>query len=207
MTVTRALMSVALVATLAAAPLAQAVADPPRWAPAHGHRDKHGHHKHGNKHRHVHTDVVVVERYVVVEPRTRVVTCDRPTISRDLVGGTLGGALGGLIGSRFGQGQGKIVAAVGGTILGVFAGQHVARSIDWADEACAQRALEVAETGQPIAWQDPDAGAYQITPTRTWQSGGAYCREYTAQATVGGSPAQMYGTACRQPDGTWRFRS
>ena len=85
--------------------------------------------------------MVVVERYVVVEPRTRVVTCDRPTISRDLVGGTLGGALGGLIGSRFGQGQGKIVAAVGGTILGVFAGQHVARSIDWADEACAQRVV------------------------------------------------------------------
>jgi Spy/CpxP family protein refolding chaperone len=50
MTVTRALMSVALVATLAAAPLAQAVADPPRWAPAHGHRDKHGHHKHPCRH-------------------------------------------------------------------------------------------------------------------------------------------------------------
>lgn len=33
---------------------------------------------------------------------------------------------------------------------------------------------------------------------------GRYCREYQATVTVGGMPQPSYGTACLQPDGTWR---
>lgn len=39
-------------------------------------------------------------------------------------------------------------------------------------------------------------------PYRT--SDGRYCREYQAQVIVNGAPQQSYGTACRQPDGSWR---
>lgn len=35
----------------------------------------------------------------------------------------------------------------------------------------------------------------------------AYCREYTTTVYVNGRPAQTYGTACLQPDGTWRIVS
>ncbi|HZS85111.1 MAG TPA: hypothetical protein VFA50_19710 [Stellaceae bacterium] len=31
------------------------------------------------------------------------------------------------------------------------------------------------------------------------------CREYTTTSIVGGQPQQLYGTACLQPDGTWRI--
>jgi hypothetical protein len=31
------------------------------------------------------------------------------------------------------------------------------------------------------------------------------CREYRASATIDGRPQQTYGTACLQPDGTWRI--
>lgn len=34
-----------------------------------------------------------------------------------------------------------------------------------------------------------------------------YCREYTSTANINGKPVQTYGTACRQPDGTWRIVS
>lgn len=34
-----------------------------------------------------------------------------------------------------------------------------------------------------------------------------YCREYTATATIDGRPIPTYGTACRQPDGSWRIVS
>ena len=34
-----------------------------------------------------------------------------------------------------------------------------------------------------------------------------YCREYTSTATVGGRPVETYGTACRQPDGSWKIVS
>lgn len=32
-----------------------------------------------------------------------------------------------------------------------------------------------------------------------------YCREYTSEADVNGRIQQVYGTACMQPDGTWRI--
>lgn len=39
-------------------------------------------------------------------------------------------------------------------------------------------------------------------PYRT--SDGQYCREYQAQVMVNGAPQASYGTACQQPDGSWR---
>ena len=39
-------------------------------------------------------------------------------------------------------------------------------------------------------------------PYRT--SDGHYCREYQAQVMVNGAPQPSYGTACQQPDGSWR---
>jgi len=36
---------------------------------------------------------------------------------------------------------------------------------------------------------------------------GRYCREYTAQSTVGGETVQTYGTACLRPDGDWEIVS
>jgi hypothetical protein len=40
-------------------------------------------------------------------------------------------------------------------------------------------------------------------PYRT--SDGRYCREYTATTVVGGVAQSSYGTACLQPDGSWRI--
>ena len=31
------------------------------------------------------------------------------------------------------------------------------------------------------------------------------CREYRTVATIDGRSERLYGTACRQPDGSWRF--
>lgn len=35
----------------------------------------------------------------------------------------------------------------------------------------------------------------------------AYCREYTSTVLVNGRPVESYGTACLQPDGSWRIVS
>ena len=34
-----------------------------------------------------------------------------------------------------------------------------------------------------------------------------YCREYTKSVTIGGNEEEVYGTACRQADGTWEIVS
>jgi surface antigen len=64
-------------------------------------------------------------------------------------------------------------------------------------------------SGQSVAWQNPDSGnAGTVMPTRTYQTAsGQYCREYQQTISVGGERHQSYGTACRQPDGTWRIIS
>jgi surface antigen len=45
-----------------------------------------------------------------------------------------------------------------------------------------------------------------MKPMRSWEvADGRYCREYQTVATVGGRRQQAYGTACRQPDGSWQM--
>jgi hypothetical protein len=34
-----------------------------------------------------------------------------------------------------------------------------------------------------------------------------YCREYTKNVQIGNRTEQSYGTACQQPDGSWRIQS
>lgn len=42
-------------------------------------------------------------------------------------------------------------------------------------------------------------------PVKTVKIDERYCREYTRDVIVDGKPAQAYGTACRQPDGSWKI--
>lgn len=125
--------------------------------------------------------------------------------------GTLGGAaLGGGIAALAGGGTGAIVGAtLGGALLGGVIGNRLdARDKQMATQN-AQQAFNSSQTGQTSVWNNPDTGnSGTITPTRTYQlASGTYCREYHQTITVGGEQQQAYGTACRQPDGTWKIQS
>jgi surface antigen len=82
--------------------------------------------------------------------------------------------------------------------------------LDAADKKRAQeaasRALESAPSGTAVAWNNPDSGnSGTVTPTHTYQTAsGQYCREYQQKIVVGGETHQAHGTACRQPDGSWK---
>jgi surface antigen len=126
------------------------------------------------------------------------------------VGGLGGAAAGGLLAAALG-GRGEAIAA--GVILGGLLGGAIGDRLDAADRAQAQaaaaRALESVPSGQSVAWHNPDSGhTGSVTPVRTYQTAtGQYCREYQQTITIGGEKHQSYGTACRQPDGTWRIVS
>lgn len=123
---------------------------------------------------------------------------------RELIGTLVGGAVGGVMGSTIGKGSGRTAAIVGGTVLGVLVGGSVGRSMDEVDRLYVDHALETVPNRDSLAWQNPDTrAAYEVTPLATYQDGGRYCREYTATAWVAGKEQQIYGTACRQPDGSW----
>ncbi len=128
-------------------------------------------------------------------------------------GGTLIGAgFGALIGSQFGSGTGKLVGVAIGTLAGAMIGGEVGRSLDRADRLAAksntQYTLERAPTGKrgPI-WRNPDRRTRGYTvPTSTYTTNaGVYCREYQQVIVIGGKKQEAYGTACRQPDGSWKI--
>lgn len=127
--------------------------------------------------------------------------------------GTLGGAsAGGLIGSQIGHGSGNAAATLTGVLLGGFIGNRLGSTVDESDRRQAsyaeQRAYS-APVGQQITWNNPQNGnTGTITPVRDgYANNGAYCREFQQTIVVGGQQKQGYGTACQQPDGSWKIVS
>lgn len=122
-------------------------------------------------------------------------------------GAVLGGVLGGVLGSNVGSGQGRTAAIIGGTLLGAMVGSEVGRYMDETDELKSQQALEMNRDRQTSQWHNPNTGAdISTTPVNTYQtSDGNYCREYQTDIEVDGRRQKGYGTACRQPDGTWKI--
>ena len=163
-------------------------ADPPSWAPTHGWRAKQ---KHKQK------------RYAnYTEPYG----LDLGRCNRVILGGMLGGATGAALGTTVDKDDGRTAAIVGGTIVGVLVGGTIGRYMDSVDQNCVGQTLEHAQDGGSIAWRNPDnGGAYQVTPKATYQTGdGRTCRDYVTEIWIDDQKQQALGTACRQPDGSWK---
>ncbi len=171
---------------------------PPRWAPAHGYRWK----KRTRRQYRNRPVRYVVSRTVYAAPRhTGYVYTDRT-----VAGGLIGAALGALTGSHIGKGSGRTAAIVGGAVIGALVGGNIGQGMDRTDAVYASRALETAPSGNAVTWTNPDSGnRYTVTPTRTYRdTDGRYCREFTTWGWIGGYEQQLYGTACRMADGSWK---
>ena len=121
--------------------------------------------------------------------------------------GTITGAVaGGILGSTIGQGQGKILAIAAGSMAGAYIGNQVGKSMDDTDRMKMNQALEANSVGQPAYWKNHQTHAtYRVTPVKdVTVKDNKYCREYQTVATINGEQQKMYGTACRQPDGSWK---
>jgi surface antigen len=224
-------MSLLAALALCAANATVAYADPPPWAHGHDRYDDHDHddHDHDDHDRHDHWDgrhdhedhhdhghyvrerVVVRERIYVMPWRRAAMPAPygiaEGTCNRQLLGAVVGGGAGAAIGSTIGKGTGRLVAVAGGAILGFLAGGAVGQAMDEVDQNCIGQALEHADNGRSVVWRDPaNNQQYTVSPVQTFQAeDGRYCREYTTAAVVAGKRQQVYGTACRQPDGSWQI--
>ncbi len=120
-------------------------------------------------------------------------------------GMVIGGVLGGVLGSQVGGGRGRTAAIIAGTLAGAAIGGNVGRTMDEVDRMKTAQTLETVRTGVPATWNNPDTGnQYTVVPTRTYETQAGPCREYTIDAVIGGQPEKVYGTACRQADGSWQ---
>jgi len=126
-------------------------------------------------------------------------------------GGILGAAGGAVAGAQFGKGNGQLVGVAAGTLLGALIGSEVGKSLDRVDQMAMTRttqdALESSPSHRPSRWNNPDNGhSGTVTPSPAYtNTNGQYCREFQQTVIVGGEEERAYGTACRQPDGSWQI--
>jgi surface antigen len=124
--------------------------------------------------------------------------------TKEQQGSVIGAVAGGVLGNKIGAGSGRVAATIAGTMLGGFIGGNIGRQMDEADRARANQVLESTPTSQTSSWQNPDSGtSYSVTPTSTYYDDGQPCRQYTTEAWIDGRKETVYGTACRQADGSW----
>ena len=124
-------------------------------------------------------------------------------------GTVVGAVAGGIIGNQVGKGTGRVLATAAGAFVGGVVGHSIGRSMDDQDRMLAQQAeyeaLERGQSGVSRPWRNPESGHYgEVVPSRAYRRAGNDCRDYTHTVYIDGRPQTMRGTACRNPDGTWR---
>ena len=126
--------------------------------------------------------------------------------TKQQTGAVVGAGAGGAAGAAVTEGH--PVGVLLGALFGAAIGSEIGRSLDEYDRRQAAIILEQNRTYEGGAWTNPDTGhIYRMTPVRTYQAEGdpGPCREFRMQAQVGDGWEEVYGTACRQRDGSWQI--
>lgn len=71
------------------------------------------------------------------------------------------------------------------------------------EHEAAQVSATTAPVGERIYWQEGGASGYVVATREGTTASGRYCREFQHQVSIGGRTEDAYGTACRNPDGSW----
>lgn len=133
------------------------------------------------------------------------------SIRRQDVTTAMGAIGGGILGSNVGKGKGRMLGAAVGALAGAATGSWLGANLDNPQDRMyysnnTQSTLETVPIGQAVEWSNPESGSSGYTvPVKTFKREGRYCREYTQVIVVSKKKHKAYGTACRQPDGTWEI--
>lgn len=132
--------------------------------------------------------------------------CAADSGPKETSGAVIGGVAGGLLGNTIGHGSGRAAATVFGAALGAIVGAQVGRNMDERDREYAELAAERSlRRNRMEVWENPGTGHRgRFRPIRSYERGGAPCRDFEHTIWVGGEPELVEGTACEMADGTWR---
>jgi len=125
-----------------------------------------------------------------------------------IAGAVLGGLLGNAVDCKGCLAIGSVVGAVAGSAIG----GSIGRNMDQNDMRRVNNSINSTPTGQTSTWVNPDTNIkYGVTPTKTYRDNRTndYCREVTfSKSHVSGRQKheEVYGNACRQPDGSWKLQ-
>jgi surface antigen len=132
--------------------------------------------------------------------------------TKQTVGTGAGAIVGGILGSKVGHGGGQLWATGAGALLGAFVGSSIGKSLDQADMAYHQQAVEQAYTApinKTITWNNTQSGhSGSITPVREGRTAdGDICRQFKQAIMIDGKAETAVSTACQNGDGTWSVRN
>jgi surface antigen len=130
--------------------------------------------------------------------------------------GTIAGAAGGAVAGKAigGSGTSGTVGLIIGAVAGGYLGGEIGKRLSNRDkEQQAQATNRALENGGSQSWNNPETGARgDVTANNnTFKSNvgstaGQICRDFSSSAsTSDGSNGSGSGTACKQPDGTWKI--
>lgn len=126
------------------------------------------------------------------------------------IGTLLGAGVGAVLGAQIGKGKGQWVGVAIGSLAGAWLGSEAGKKLDEADKAEArqttQSALENNQSGQTLAWHNPNSGhSGSTTPLSVEKIDGKDCREFETTITVDAKTEPSTGRACREADGSWHI--
>jgi len=137
--------------------------------------------------------------------------CETGSGNNEAAGTILGAAIGMGLGALAGH-DARPATMMMGAMIGGAAGNQIGRKLDEADRIKMQQAqysaLENGRSYDTEGWYNPDSGNRgSVTPQPAYQANnGQYCREYVETVVIDGKEQKAYGTACRQPDGSWELQ-
>jgi surface antigen len=109
-----------------------------------------------------------------------------------------------VIGSQVAHEDNRVVAVVLGTVIGAAIGSEIGRRMDSTDRSCAGHALELANYGQTVSWNNPATKiSYQLTPLSDGKVSTDGCRRFRLVATGGFGLSE--GRTDRVPRRRWRL--
>lgn len=183
----RAVLS--LVMALATVWSAQALADPPAHAPAHGWRKKHDPNYVG------YTGTQWERDYAVSSGHC----------NREEIGAVLGSVAGGVVGSKVASPDNRVVGIIIGAAAGALIGAKIGRELDDADRGCFGHSLEIARPGARVTWENARTGVrYALVPGEGRTDGGVACRDFVLEAVAPTGKVNRAGRACQQSPGVWK---
>jgi surface antigen len=115
-------------------------------------------------------------------------------------GAATGAVAGGVVGGVVGGDAGLLIGAAVGGLLGYEAG----RAMEIEDR---RRIAYALERDEQVVWRNSQTGyQYQVEPIRERQYADRRCKEFRLFAEdERGREREVYGTACRQRDGSWEL--
>lgn len=138
-------------------------------------------------------------------------SCQSTGSDNEAAGTVIGGLVGLGLGALAGR-DARPATMMMGAIVGGAAGNAIGRKLDEADrikrDQLRQQSLEQGRNYDTAGWYNPDSGnSGYVTPQNSYQANnGQYCREFIETVVINGEEQKAYGTACRQPDGSWQIQ-